>query len=640
MERDARQRRPADGFRPVTRCDDTSLVIMTRWDARGRVLEPAWSQAKSVVRSAAVGGVLLATAMAIAALIVTVHLTLTGDLASRTLWAAIAAVLVPALLIFAGRFGDLISRVGKARNTGSQARGPRPLHLGALTALTAMLSALGLAQGEWLPGVLADCYSPGWGVAVFVLARDGQCYGLIDDAGSRLRGPDTFGDDLVARSLQRDLLTGNRPLRSGDLTVVWVAPLSCKPAPTEPDTCLDTVDYPAERQQLRALRLAQQALAAETKYRLHVVIANAGQGTEQGDLLAQLITDRRDFLGDRLAVIFGGDSRDVTQQAIQSLLNAGIPVISPNLAGDLNRAGHPFVDRPGYLQLSASNNDYAGNLLKQLVTQNASGYRLTVYQAPSPGDQYTTSLVNDVMAAAHDHPGAISAAHVTRLSDLDASICADAPGSRNVLFYADRWVAFDAFVRRVDDLCRYAGPSRVIADVSASRFMASNALRANSSADWSLDYYATGRQCAELADPHLRQWLTRAYPALMCSSNKSAPATGTTTDPYCTLDAAESTSYPCRPTDLGPYFTPTWDAVMLADRLPPLTEQERATKAGRDRYLTTLRADGVPFSGGSGKVRDQAILVDAQPTPVVPIELLHVDHIDRLTAAPYRLSPR
>jgi hypothetical protein len=79
---------------------------------------------------------------------------------------------------------------------------------------------------------------------------------------------------------------------------------------------------------------------------------------------------------------------------------------------------------------------------------------------------------------------------------------------------------------------------------------------------------------------------------------------------------------------------------MLADRLPPLTEQARATKAGRDRYLTTLRADGVPFSAGTGKVRGQAILVDDQPTPVVPVELLHVDRIDRLTAAPYRLSPR
>jgi hypothetical protein len=205
------------------------------------------------------------------------------------------------------------------------------------------------------------------------------------------------------------------------------------------------------------------------------------------------------------------------------------------------------------------------------------------------------------------------------------------------VFYADRWVTFDAFVRRVDDLCPYAGPSQVIADVSASRFMASNALRANSSADWSLDYYSTGRQCAELADSHLQHWLTQAYPALTCSAAGSTPATGTAKDLYCTLDAADSPSYPCQPTDLGPYFTPTWDAVMLADRLPPLTEEGRATKAGRDRYLNTLQADGIPFSGGTGKVKDNTILVDDQENPVVPIELLHVDHIDRLTAAPHPL---
>jgi hypothetical protein len=107
--------------------------------------------------------------------------------------------------------------------------------------------------------VLAGCYSSGSGIPAFVLASDGQCYGLIDDASSRLRGPEAFGNDSVAKDLQTELLGGNRSLRADDLTVVWVASLSCHTAPGDSSVCADRRDHSAERQQMRALRLAREA---------------------------------------------------------------------------------------------------------------------------------------------------------------------------------------------------------------------------------------------------------------------------------------------------------------------------------------------------------------------------------------------
>jgi uncharacterized membrane protein len=119
-------------------------------------------------------GVELVAASAVAGLVVTLQLTLTGDTASRALWAAIAAASVPVLIILAGEYGQLFKRL-----VGSE---PSTQHHVGLTLLVVVMTGLGIFKGAWLPGALAHCYSPPSpsSVTMFVQAAQDQRYGLID----------------------------------------------------------------------------------------------------------------------------------------------------------------------------------------------------------------------------------------------------------------------------------------------------------------------------------------------------------------------------------------------------------------------------------------------------------------------------
>jgi hypothetical protein len=582
--------------------------------------------ARRGVKVAPEWGVLLLAATVVAGLLVTLQLTLTGDTASRTLWAAIAAASVPLIVILAGEFGTLFKRVG--------GREPERGHLIALTVLALVLSTLGFYKADWLPGLLARCYTaPGTvGMTVFVQGTDGVCYGLIDTADTGPLGPATFGGNQVAAALQRRILEQNRPLQPGDLTAIWLGSLSCTPAAADPTQCADGRDYPAERDQLRGLFLAQQQIARTTGHRLHVVIADAGQDVSHVDDVARLVVANRAAFGGRLVVIGGGDSRDVTQRAINRLLDDGVPFIAPNLLADLAAPGRPFVDRPGYLQLSAPNQAYAADAVARISARYPAGFRLAVFQLPAPTDQYTTSLVNDLLAAVGRLPG-----HGTRglvrqvrsLDQLDSSICtSDRQDPPTVVFFADRWGTFDAFAHRVNDVCGYSAPQQVVADASVSRYMASNALRAGSNATWPVDYYVGGLRCSDLQPTAMFGLVASLQPRggpFSCASD-SAPGA------YCTLDAAESVSQPCVPNDVGTFVAPAWDAALLADALLPPRTQVPTAAGPLAAYLAGLHHDPLELSEGAATVRGGRLVArpGAGPVaaPTIPIQVLHVDHLD------------
>ena len=346
-----------------------------------------------MLAGAPVGGVLFVAAGAVAFVVVSLQLMLTGDAASRALWASIAAVALAVISIVAREFGSLFERVcGR-----DLARG----HLIRLTALAIVFSGLGVAKNDWLPGVLDRCYTPPFshGMTAFVEAAGGGCYGLIDEGDAGPLGPGSFGRNPVASDLERRILKLNRPLERGDLTVIWLGSLSCEYSRTDPTRCADGRDYPAERDQLRGLLMAQLEIARSTGHHLHVVIGDAAQDVAHIDDVARLIVANRAAFGGRLAVVGGGDSREVTQSAINRLLDDGIPFIAPNLLADLGNPGRPFVDRPGYLQLAAPNRTYATDTVARIAKSYPHGFRLAIFQLPAPSDQYTTSLVNDLLAA-------------------------------------------------------------------------------------------------------------------------------------------------------------------------------------------------------------------------------------------------
>ena len=129
-----------------------------------------------------------------------------------------------------------------------------------------------------------------------------------------------------------------------------------------------------------------------------MVIADATHDVARAADIARMIVDHRAALGGDVVAIGGGDSRSQTQEAINLLVKNGVPVISPNLLADLVVPGKPFVNRPGYLQLTPPNSQYARNALARLCADSEDGFDLTVYQRPGETDHYTNSGVNNVLA--------------------------------------------------------------------------------------------------------------------------------------------------------------------------------------------------------------------------------------------------
>jgi hypothetical protein len=540
-----------------------------------------------------------------------------GSTEARALAISLAAVVVPVLV---------------SNRLVQQARRPsgplRRKHQAVLAVLTLLLGFLGWTRADWLPGVLHGCYTlpTARGITVLRASTDGsRCYGLVDTGDAGVFAASALARDPVTAGLERAILGANEPtVGAGDLTVVWMGALSCDPLPSDESRCKDGRDYPAERDQLRGLLFAQKEIAAAGTHHLHVVIADATQDVAHADDVAQMIIARRTALGDRPVVIGGGDSRDVTQRAINHLLDAGIPFLAPNLLADLGSPDRPFVDRPGFLQLAPPNMEYAKDTVARLARRYPSGFRLDVYQHADPTDQYTTSLVNDLFAAAQPATGA-SVRHVSTLDALDDSVCASKPAAVPVvLFFADRWTRFADFTQRVNDLCGASPPRLVIADVSVSRFMANYQLRAVSSANWPVDYYTSGPGCAALTGTAYgtlkAQALAEAGPLKVpatfeCADRTSAGRDGQLLE-ACSLDAAvKLTSQPCSANDLGMFLVPAYDAVRLADAMIP-------RKAGTGtEYLASLTLPPMPLSTGVTAVVAHGRL----QSPTIGVQLWHVD---------------
>jgi hypothetical protein len=570
------------------------------------------------------------TAVVFAAATVFVAEVFRGSSEARALAISIAAVVLPVLV------SDKIGKV---------ARQPAltTTHHAILATLTLVLGFLGWTRADWLPGVMNRCYTlpTSTGITVLRATADGErCYGLLDSADPGVFATPAFGRDPVTTTLERRILANNQPLREGDLTVVWLGALSCDPLPADATRCADGRDYPSERDQLRALLFAQTQIAAAGAHRLHVVIADAAQDVRHADDVAQLIISRREALGRRLVVIGGGDSRDVTQRAINRLLDAGIPFIAPNLLADLGAPDRPFVDRPGYIQLAPSNMDYATDTVARLRQRFPKGFRLDIYQHRDPTDQYTTSLVNDLLAAVKPAVGA-TARHLPGLDQIDAAACtAHTDGPPTVLYFADRWTRFADFVQRINQVCGHSRPRLVIADVSASRFMANYQLRAVSNADWPVDYYVSGPGCADLTEDMFTTLTTQMYASrdvlnirpgetFACADRNDDAREGEVRH-TCTLDAAvKLTSQPCRANDLGTYLIPMWDAVLLADALLP-----DRPPTGRD-YLTSLETTVTLTTGAEATVREGRLR-----EPTIPVRMWHVDPLNDPSRVWERPSPQ
>jgi hypothetical protein len=420
----------------------------------------------------------------------------------------------------------------------------------------------------------------------------GACYGYAD------AGPG-FGRNHSVLGVQADLFAGNRPLAAGDLTVVWFGALSC-PAYRVDGTCSNGQLFDTQFQELQGLRLAQ--LRGDLGTRVHVVIADAGSGMAYAEQVARLIAQRSASFG-RLVVIGGGESRQETRQAISILLDAGIPVIAPTLNADQDAPGRPFIDRPGFLQLSPPNRVWATAAAAFIAhyTPAGSTRQVIVYHSPAPGDEYTESLAQDMLAAARANP--VTAAQppqlVSAIGQLPRSVCRDTPAGTApppAVFYADRNTGFKTFAEGVTARCGPDGPAMLVTSDSVNHFMASDDARASLDAPWPMAGFRKGGQCSDLVAAAAREKGSGEATALLAAARGILGS--------CSLTAAASQQ-------VGARVSLLWDAVTLAAKVTPTSQAGPVIDAIVAASTTTVT------------VRNGQVVSTSPPLP--PLCVLSVD---------------
>jgi len=453
-----------------------------------------------------------------------------------------------------------------------------------------------------------SCPANAPGVALSLDAQ-GECIGLTDSPRfgfGRKADPSTQAAMLA-------VLGGNRPIDARrDLTVIWLGALTCRSEPVFGQACVDR-PYLAELQDMQALGYAQGAATGTTQSpRLHLVVANAGQDVAHaGDVAATIVARyRAGALGSRAVVVGVGDSRTVTRQAIGTLLDAGIPVLTGTLTADPDRPGRPFVDRPGYLQLSPPADQYASDTVQLLAPYLGSarataarhgGPALIIYQqpladgvTPDADDLFSVSQTRDTERAAAD-------AHlVTRasssLSELSRAACPQGDGSGRAVFFAGRWSRFRQFAQALGAACLV--PPAVWSNDSVNRFMNNDTLRAGlGDIGWPLRYYSAGPQCTDLLPSAAGVEPPLEARTLLARMRRTDPTTCAAPD-----------------SQVGSHVTVLWDVVRLAGRL---AAQLPLGPADLDRLAlpTTALAEGsVTIAGGQ---------VD-RPVPLRPLCVLHI----------------
>jgi serine/threonine protein kinase len=420
------------------------------------------------------------------------------------------------------------------------------------------------------------------------------CYGYADTGHG-------FGTDPLAIALQSAIFAANRPPAPGDLTVIWVGPLTC-PGYHPDGACSDGRVYDAERQELQGLLLAQHR--TDLGGHLHVIIANAGPNFDHADRVAQLIASHRAAFG-RAVVVGLGEGRMITQRASTILLDARLPVVAPNLTADQDLPGMPFLTRPGFLQLSPPNREWAQAAVSFVAAHTPRGAHraVIVFHRATPGDEYTESYARDVLgvAAANPATSATTPQLVTSLSSIPMSICRDAPTGATpaALVFADRWTTFKDFVETITTKCGPHGAAMLIGSDSVDRFMTNDAARAAASAPWPMAYFRKGKQCTDLqqaaATPH-------GEAAALLAAARAQLGT-------CMTLANGSVA------QIGDRVQEFWDAIALAERTVP-TPLAQAT-SGRVQDMT------LPAAGGALVVRNGQVTV--RPVPSSALCVLSVD---------------
>ncbi|MFD7667648.1 ABC transporter substrate-binding protein [Streptomyces sp. NPDC059788] len=337
---------------------------------------------------------------------------------------------------------------------------PRPRPRVRLRVAVAVVTAAALGVGGcWLyDRVFVRCAD-----GVRKEGPSGECVGVTDGS---------YVFDAALRDISRQILAENdRVAKSGK---PWVSVAYLQPMRPGAD---DRGRY-SIRRELEGAYLAQRELNDPRRGgrgdspQIKLLLANSGTGSQQWQPLVEQLKEMKD--GDRhlVAVAGLGQSRRTTQQAIDALREAGIPMMGSTVTADgINRA-----DQTGFWRVAATNSDQASAAVRYLRNlQNRPGqqrpYRVTTIKDRSEQDTFSTSLYRSFTAATARHGlkvtdsglaySSADPATANAFSSLADRVCADPP---DALYFAGRGRALRVFIEAMAAAGRRCPTTVVTAD--------------------------------------------------------------------------------------------------------------------------------------------------------------------------------
>jgi ABC-type branched-subunit amino acid transport system substrate-binding protein len=297
-------------------------------------------------------------------------------------------------------------------------------------------------------------------------ARNGECVGVSD--GSYVFSERLAGVERRIEKLNDDVLRTGKPY----VTVVYLGPMTVDPATRNPQADL----LAGIHGELVGLSIAQEAHnAAGAQPRLRLLLANTGSKFRYAREVAERI--RAKLAEDRtiVAAVGFGQSKKQTQDAINVLSQAALPMIgTTNTFDDTAKRGGNYS--PYYYRLAPPNRRLAAHAAywakNGLLGERAR--TAAVFYDGSADDLYSTNLAKDFAAEfGQDDVQMLPYTDPTQIPGKVLEACAK---PAQVFYYAGRSDEFRSFVTRLSTTS-CGGRRIVLAGDEVTKYVSDNAVQ-------------------------------------------------------------------------------------------------------------------------------------------------------------------
>jgi hypothetical protein len=295
-------------------------------------------------------------------------------------------------------------------------------------------------------------------------ARNGECVGISD--GSYVFNRRLAGVERRIHKLNQDALRSGRPY----ITAVYLGPMTTDPAARNPQSDL----LAGIHGELVGLSIAQEAHnTAGGQPRLRLLLANTGSKFRYAREVAEKVRER--VARDRtiVAAVGFGQSKRQTQDAINVLSRAALPMIgTTNTYDDTGKRGGNFS--PYYYRLAPSNRRLAAQAA-YWAKNGQLGERATaaaVFYDASAEDTYSTNLAKDFATAFGT--GKAQMLPYGDPTQIPAKVLEACAKPAQVFYYAGRSDEFRSFITRLSTTS-CGGRRIVLAGDEVTKYVSDNA---------------------------------------------------------------------------------------------------------------------------------------------------------------------